>query len=429
MSARSLAGALALASLICASPALAQKRGGGAAAPARAGGTEAAHELVLTVGEQKVFDAKSVKGFSEGAPGIVDVKIPRDQTKIIVTALKPGQTSLLLIYEDATQVNWLISVYARSPESIQRELERLLVGMDGLRIEEIGRRIFVDGRVNSAGELARLNNLADKLYPGQVFVLAQLESTRVTKRTNIRLDLHYVELRKDSGYKVGLNWPGQIGQGGQFTLIAPIAGASPLPATQSEYRLITNLVPYLDLLSTRGFAKIKREDTIITANGSEAKYHGGGEFNYPLVGGFSASVKTIKYGAELAIRPRHDPVNNRVDLDFKLEVSDLTREEGSAIPGRHISQIDASVNLGLGQSLMLSGLKMDKEFEKRRGIPLLGSIPILGYLFRSSEQGDENVETVIYVTPQVLEPASEQQKAYLDKALRDYDEAQPAWYW
>lgn len=389
----------------------------------------AAHELVLTVGEQKVFAADKVKGFSEGAPGVVDVKIPRDQTKIIVTALKAGQTSLLLIYDDGTQVNWLISVYSRSPESIQRELERLLVGMDGLRVEEIGRRIFIDGRVNSNAELTRLNSLAEKLYPGQVFVLAQLEGTRVSKRVNVRLDVHYVELRKDSGFKVGLNWPGAVGVGGEFRLTVPIAGQTgPEANVVSDYRLITNLVPYLDLLSFRGFAKLKREDTIITANGAEAKYSGGGEFNVLCQGQFACTVTKVQFGTDLLIRPRLDPQTQRVDLDFKLEVSDIVREENQQVPGRNISRIDSSVNLGLGQSLMLSGLRMEKTFERRQGIPLLGSIPILGYLFRGTEQKDENIETVIYITPQVLEPASEQQKAYLDKALRDYAAAEPAWW-
>ena len=59
-------------------------------------------EVVLVVGEQTSISAKNVRTYSEGVPGIIDVRVPKDGSEFVIVALKPGTTSLLIIYEDGT---------------------------------------------------------------------------------------------------------------------------------------------------------------------------------------------------------------------------------------------------------------------------------------------------------------------------------------
>ena len=72
-------------------------------------------ELNLAVGENKTIPASDVKNYSEGTPGIVDVKLTSDSSQFVIVGLKAGSTSLLLIKKAGVEVNWIINVFARSP--------------------------------------------------------------------------------------------------------------------------------------------------------------------------------------------------------------------------------------------------------------------------------------------------------------------------
>ena len=66
--------------------------------------------IVLRVGEQKSLSANGVKSYSEGAPGIADIRVTRDQSRFVIVGTSVGSGSLLLIRHDGTQVQYTISV-------------------------------------------------------------------------------------------------------------------------------------------------------------------------------------------------------------------------------------------------------------------------------------------------------------------------------
>ncbi len=80
----------------------------------------ATEELLLIVGEQRVFNAADIASFSESTRGIIEVKVPRDGRKMIVTAVRPGATSLLLIGRNAKERVFGITVFSQHPETIER---------------------------------------------------------------------------------------------------------------------------------------------------------------------------------------------------------------------------------------------------------------------------------------------------------------------
>src|SRR6185436_12678822 len=171
-----LLAVVAVASLASAWPAVAfaQKgggKGGGAAAAggaaATAGADDHVEELALAVGETKTISAKDVKNYSEGVPGIVDVRLTPDGGQFVVAGKKPGNTTLLLIKNDGTQLTWVISVSNRSPAAVERELQQLLEGTTGVRVRRVGGRFFLEGGVTTEAELKRLNQIASH-YPDQV---------------------------------------------------------------------------------------------------------------------------------------------------------------------------------------------------------------------------------------------------------------------
>src|SRR6476469_3724338 len=123
-------------------------------------------EINLAVGGQKVINSTGVSNFSEPS-GIVQIKTTDDGRKMVITAVRPGSTTLLLIYSSGKQETIVINVFARAPETIRRELKTLLAGLSGIDIREVGGRIFLDGAVPAAEDLARIDRLV-ALYAGQV---------------------------------------------------------------------------------------------------------------------------------------------------------------------------------------------------------------------------------------------------------------------
>src|SRR6202000_2480428 len=109
--------------LLTASPALAQKKGTAAVSK---DDKAVQQEIGIAVGETRTTPAGEVKQYAEGTPGIVDVRLTPDGSKFVLVGQRSGSTSLLLIKNDGSQVNWVINVFSRSPELVERELNQLL---------------------------------------------------------------------------------------------------------------------------------------------------------------------------------------------------------------------------------------------------------------------------------------------------------------
>ncbi|MFI5290321.1 MAG: pilus assembly protein N-terminal domain-containing protein, partial [Polyangia bacterium] len=312
------------------------------------------NELNLVVGGQKVIPAVGVQSYSEGAPGIVQVKVPEDGRRMVITAVRPGSTTLLLIYSSGKQDTININVYARSPAAIRNELKTLLAGLNGVDIREVGGRVFLDGAVPAQEDLARIDRLV-ALYGGQVASLVIVDPAR--QRTNIKLDLHFVQFQKNASHKFGLNWPANFGshlnaQGTPSVNFLYTYDFIARAATQGQIVVAENLLPSLDILGARGWAKINNVVSVITTNGGTATYHTGGEVNVRIATSLGQStLQKIPFGVELTVQPRLDPASGLIVVTIDAEQSQLTPIAGQDVPGRILTQTKTNVHVKLGQSI------------------------------------------------------------------------------
>ncbi len=72
------------------------------------------------------------------------------------------------------------------------------------------------------------------------------------------------------------------------------------------------------------------------------------------------------------------------------------------IPALTVRRADTTVELGSGQSFAIAGLLSDNSTQNARGLPLLGELPVLGPLFRSTAFQRGQTELVIIVTPYLV---------------------------
>jgi len=412
-----------LAAACCALPGVARAQRTAAAA------TATPEDINLGVGETRTISARDVKNYSEGVSGIIDIKLTTDGNQFVVNGRRPGSTTLLLIKNDGSQTTLNVNVFSRSPTAVEKELNQLLAGISGVQVRRVGAHIVIDGVVGTEQELNRVKQVA-ALYPDQVESLVQLAGAAPAavpgappKQFLIRIDFYFVQYDKNASYGVGIGYPEFIG--GNFVQSEMsydfLAGAT----TAATATLANQPLPRLDLASRHGWAKVLKQATVITSNDAEASFSNGGEQNFPVNTGLTIGVQKIPFGTQLNVMPHYEPGKRTLSIKLDADVSDLTASiSGTSLPGRSTSKLSTTVNLQLGQSLVLSGIRSESLTHSVSGLPLLSDIPLLGVLFGSHAQSDLQTEGAIFVVPSIVEtiPASSAELVDIAiKKFRDYD--------
>lgn len=334
---------------LCATPAAAQRN------------RPEGRELEMVVGEQTAISAEGVRSYSEGVPGIVDVRVPSDGTRFVIVALQPGTTTLLLIMDDGSQVQYRIQV--RSQEE---------------------------------------------------------EPTGIQPRDNIRLDFYFVQLEESYGHQIGVAWPASIGGASILRLNATLDLTNGADLTNANAVVTNQPLPRIDLLETSGWARVVRQAAVVTANNNEATFASGGEVNVPVVGGLGNELRQIAFGSSVNVLPRYDRGTGRLELRIGAEVSNLTDDRGTGVPGRNISSIDTLVNLEMGEAVALGGLIAEDEAASQSGLPGLSQIPIIGILFGTHAQRRSYSQNVLFIVPTVVDVVSQQARQRIGEALSTY---------
>lgn len=392
-----------------------------ASVPARAqtapGPTKATTiDLNIVVGENKAISAQDIASYTLGIAGIADAKESPDHNHIVIVGLRPGNTTILALLKNGTQVTYNITVYARAPQTVEKELEQLLVGYVGLKLRRVGTRFFIEGGVSTEADAKRVGLIAS-LYPGQVESLVVVGSVGEEHTINVRVDFYFVQYDKNSSYGVGLVWPGRFGNGTfrlshEFvanTTVASVTADQPLPA--------------LDLAQTRGWAKVLKHSSVVTTSGSEATFENGGEQNFPVATGITSSIQPIKFGTNVTVLPRYDMTTHDLEVKVNANVSDLTPGVGSnTLPGRKTALITTFVHLKLGQALVLSGIRTSSQTHSVSGVPLLSQIPVIGALFGGHSNTEQEVEGAVFIIPSIVESVPRKAHDIVESAMTQYED-------
>lgn len=386
--------------------------GGAAAGPTRASTVE----LNLVVGENKTIPAQDVASFSVGAPGFVDVKVTPDMSQFVFVGLRPGSTTVLMLRKNGAEVTYNVTVFARAPGSVEKEVGELLAGYTGLRLRQVSNRFFIEGGVATEADAKRVALIAS-LYPGQVESLVVVGSVGAEHTINVRIDFFFVQYNKTSNYGVGVAWPAAFGQGARFNISHNLVSND-----TSASATATQILPWLDLAQTRGWAKVIKHSTVITTSGSEANFTNGGEQNFAVASGLTGTVQSIKFGTNMKVLPRYDSSNRSLEVKVDANVSDLTPPAGPAtLPGRQTSEIATFVHLKLGESLVLSGIRSSGQTHSVSGLPLLSQIPVLGLLFGGHSNSTAEVEGAVFIIPSIVESVPRRAHNIIDAAMKEYE--------
>jgi pilus assembly protein CpaC len=163
-----------------------------------------------------------------------------------------------------------------------------------------------------------------------------------------------------------------------------------------------------------GIVRILAEPNVMAISGQEGTFLAGGKFYIP-VGQDNGRVTLAE--KEFGVGLRFTPTvlsGGRINLQLAPEVSELSREgigvSASGVPGTSILPVittrraSTTVQLYDGQSFAIGGLIKNNLVTNLKGLPVLGEVPILGALFRSTDYQQDRTELVFVITAHLVKP-------------------------
>jgi pilus assembly protein CpaC len=166
-------------------------------------------------------------------------------------------------------------------------------------------------------------------------------------------------------------------------------------------------------------ATLLAEPNLTALSGETASFLAGGEFPIPVSQGNNAvTIEYKQYGVGLAFTPIVLG-DGRISMRVRPEVSQLSDAgavtvAGFRVPALITRRAETTVELGSGQSFMIAGLLQNTGNNSVDKAPVLGDLPILGALFRSTKFQRSETELVVIVTPYLVRPVSTQMATPVD---------------
>ncbi|MBZ5487194.1 type IV pilus secretin PilQ [Halomonas aquamarina] len=313
----------------------------------------------------------------------------------------------------APLVNELIEIkYARA-----EELAPLVRGGDGFGLLTERGRISVDPRTNAlliqdtAEQVARIKRTLERLDVPvrQVQIEARIVIARDTASRELGVNWGASSTRGFQAAENGNFGPRNINPAGLNRARGGLAvdlGSSSGASTGFSFGYLSGDI-LLDLelraLESEGKSQTISQPRVITANQRTAIIRQGEERAFQSVD-VQGNPDTQFKEAELSLEvtPQITP-DNRIIMDLMI-TNDSFRESGfGGEPPIDTNQIETQVLVDNGQTVVLGGILTTEQLSQMAKTPFLGDIPWLGQLFRYTEESNEKVELLVFITPRLLD--------------------------
>jgi pilus assembly protein CpaC len=244
---------------------------------------------------------------------------------------------------------------------------------------------------------------------------------KVSAPQQVMLEVKVAEVSRTLLDKLGsqFNWTGTSGSWA-YSIVSDFFGsnASSISGTKGPGKLFS-----FDAEKQDGLIKILAEPTIVAISGQEGSFLAGGKIFIPTAstsagaGSFPVITLTEKeFGVGLKFTPTVLD-GGLINLKVAPEVSELSQTGSpfttingvtSVLPSFTMRRSETTIQLHDGQSFVISGLIKSNVTETVKRFPILGEIPVLGALFRSSEFQTDKTELMFLVTARLVKPVSQE---------------------
>ena len=353
-------------------------------------------------------------------PEIIAVPDPLQGKQLLNNGKKIGVTNLVVWEEGGDKPTFFDVQVVGDPALIEAQLKEY-APKDAIEVHYLKDTVLLTGTVANEQTGKRAEEIA-KAYAAKVVnditvdspqqVLLQVKVAQVDKTSLKRLGISalvtgssaegFTNLvgapsTEDTIGTPGINGRGPSGLQGFDPLDTFQVGVSYFPA---------GIGAVLQALSSKGLAKILAEPNLTVKSGEQGNFLAGSRIPYTVLvsqgGSSTTSIEWLNVGIKLYFRP--DVMANG-QIKLKIDPAEVSSIAGTlAVNGYPIidtREVRTTVELRDGESLVLAGLLQEEHIKTMSKIPLLGDIPILGALFRSTQNDLTEKELVFFITPKL----------------------------
>ncbi|WP_324658520.1 type III secretion system outer membrane ring subunit SctC [Burkholderia thailandensis] len=203
---------------------------------------------------------------------------------------------------------------------------------------------------------------------------------------------------------------GQVNPFFGTTTLAGNAIANATPAGVSVTAVVGDAARFLmarvNALQSTSKVKIEASPLVATLDNSEAVMDNTTRFFVKVSGYASAELYSVSTGTSLRVLPMivQDGRGTRIKMNVHVTDGQLTGDQVENLPVIASSEINTQAFVGQGQSLLIAGYNTDKRVNGTSGVPWLSKIPLLGALFRYSNDSQNHMERVFLLSPRIIDP-------------------------
>ena len=390
--------------------------------------------LRLTVGESKIVETGILfKRASVANPDVAD-QVVLSPKQVYLAGKEVGTTTLTLWNQEGQVANVFQVQVSPDIARLKEQLHHLLPEEQGIQVMDSHDHITLAGNVTTMASLNKALTVAEPYAPEKIINLMQIGGVK-----QVMMEVKVAEMRRGVLKKLGVNFNRQQDGHRDFTIgtlnshsVVDLQDVvrvghpdSGITRTTTELfdvlpALATNAIfgfgigndlwtVYLDMLKEHGLSKTMAEPTLIAESGQAAEFLVGGEFPIPIPQQFGQiTVRFKEFGVGLKFTPTVLS-DGQISIVVNPEVSELDfgngiTIQGFIVPALTTRRVKTVVELGDGQSFAIAGLLQDNIKETVSKYPLLGDLPILGALFRSTSFQKDETELIVIVTPHMVKP-------------------------
>ena len=385
--------------------------------------TTSPQKLSLIVGKSVIIQSpEPVKRVSLVSPEIADAMVLTPH-QIYLTGKAPGTTNLTLWVDN--KVSAIIDLEV-SPDisRIKETLYKILPDEKDIKVTAAHDHITLSGTVSSTSNLSQVLALTESYFPKKVInflgvagvhqVMLEVRVAEMSRSLLKRLGFNFAYLTPHGNF--GLSVLNSLTSVSQFSMPGTSISGGISSAINAILRFSTNgtnWTAFIDALKEQGLLKVLAEPTLITLSGKTANFLAGGEFPIPVpqssgTGGTTITIEYKPFGVGLNFSPTVLS-SKKISMQVAPEVSELDFSRavsisGFVVPAITTRRVSTVVELADGQSFAIAGLLNEQIRETITKFPVLGDIPVLGALLRSSNFQKNETELIIIVTAHLVKP-------------------------
>jgi pilus assembly protein CpaC len=372
--------------------------------------------IALSSGKSMVITGdEPLSRVSVANPEIADIALIRSHDLYIV-GKKVGATNIFL-WGPKGELSVMDVNVSTDTSGLAQKLQELMPEENEIAVRSAGDTIVLVGRARDSIKVQSAVQIAERFSGKKVINLLGLSDV-----PQVLLEVKVAEVSKKLTDKLGVEL-GLNGSRGSFNygLLSNflIGGALSNPPGSGGGISLSDGQDTLKLEAEikNGLIKVLAEPNIIAISGQEGAFLAGGRIFIPVpqssASGSTITLEEREYGVGLRFLPTVLE-NGKINLRVTPEVSELALE-GTTVQSGNITTVlptiatrraSTTVQLMDGQTFAIGGLIKNNVTETIRAFPVLGELPIIGALFRSSEFISDRSELMFIVTPRLVKPVN-----------------------